>query len=483
MAHYSGTLGIFQIATGFVGFLANTAPRLDGFARDFKGCDTLLRGYSTRLHTLHKRLEAWVKLWCTDGVIQYDDDDHAYFWGEEGMKEINNKLRFIDENLEAVGQLLMKDSSQISSRHGEWTRIKNEGHRWQRVTTDIAWLKSKIMFAWFNRSALDNHFRELKDTVDDLLSGSETYYYAAQYTREKEYPITGDEQQMLLSRRDYMKGQSKQLTKLYTVCQQLGQSWSLILTSPDMDSSLTHVENEEDIKFQFAPSTEKCQNGILFTSFSEMQTQELQVWIAESLTQRVRNVPLIWSPPIDSLLQQKHGLQRQLKARRMAYRLAIVNTALGISMWSVLLWDTPWTIKLCSCRMRFAILNGPGDQIKSNITFTSMKSALFPEACHIKGDDITARRALLLGVALAELALGVRIMASLDSHSRPLFCLFDNDKNISKDQLLTKIGIEFNSTFKKVISYCFFYDSKIKNENRGFRPRDMLEFQKKVIEP
>jgi hypothetical protein len=96
--------------------------------------------------------------------------------------------------------------------------------------------------------------------------------------------------------------------------------------------------------------------------------------------------------------------------------MTLVNTALGLVNWSILLWNTPWTTGLCSCRIRYAYLDSRG---RANATFTAMQGGLFPRPRHIQGLDLRCPLALLVGVSLAELASEAPSKICLDPEIYP----------------------------------------------------------------
>src|SRR5207248_1139894 len=107
---------------------------------------------------------------------------------------------------------------------------------------------------------------------------------------------------------------------------------------------------------------------------------------------------------------------------------------------------------LCSCGLRYAILESEG---MWNVTFTTGGiNGHIPPQCHEA--SLNSRRALLLGVALAEIALSTAIGVFLNANQEPTFDI--NGQILTKRELLKKVLSATSESFRNAVYFCFYFD-------------------------
>jgi hypothetical protein len=234
-----------------------------------------------------------------------------------------------------------------------------------------------------------------------------------------------------------------------------------VLSAPDDEANILAINKQGDITMEFdvfrPESGSRLEDnlipvGILVLTYSDMH----QVPVAEIMEAVNYGVtlqkPIEWSTNLKAILSQgKAEYKRVLQRQGLDDRRTRADTALGLANWPVLLWHTRWTFGLCSCRIRYAFLDAMGS---GNATFTSMPCQLFREACHIVDMDLKGRRALLLGVSLAELALLTTIQVRRADYDRIIF-ITDGDQ-LSEAVLLERIKSVCCDDFKLAVQYCLF---------------------------
>ena len=107
-----------------------------------------------------------------------------------------------------------------------------------------------------------------------------------------------------------------------------------------------------------------------------------------------------------------------------------------------------------------------------------MRGTIIRNPCHIRDVRLKERRALLLGVSLAEMALAQPVHVELGPEDQPEFRI--TDRTIPKSQLLNLL--KSSPDFMRAVRFCLSYDAKMASEGFIFRPRDMLLFKENVLD-
>jgi hypothetical protein len=488
-------LGYIGTTAGLIGFLVSTVTRLEKFGRDYKDCGPQLGWYRSKLKTIEWTLIAWKRLWCHEGQRPYLLEDYVHFWGRSGYEEMETKWRLIEEEIQAVGLLLYsgwekKLSVNSCDKRAIWQQramLKQQlMDSDKQFVPSLTWLQ-KICFASYKGANLEERTKRLKDKVDDLKEFSRLAYWNAQYTLDVDSPVTQAELNNLLQRKRWFDEQADYLNQLYLSCQQSSHIWSLVLSAPDDEANLSLIDDQRDVTIDFDVFRSKtglgdgdrlAAAGILSLSCFQMQQMPIVKIIQDLNEYDALQIPVQWSTDLKEILSQgKAEYQRLLQRYGLDHRRTRADTAVGLVNWTVLLWRTRWTLGLCSCRIRYAFLDAMGN---GNATFTSMPCQLFPGICHVVDNGFKARRSLLLGVSLAELALSTPIEIMREESAQLVFVM--NEDVISESELLDRVKSTCCNDFKLAIQYCFFYDKKAPDTDYLLPAKDAALFQENVLD-
>jgi hypothetical protein len=362
------------------------------------------------------------------GLRPYSDEEYEYFWGIEDFKEMEEKFRSIKIEIDDIGLLLYSGFEPRLSNDVQEPTAEN-WQRWQEKLESLStsrkkfnpkpnWI-SKVCFASFRGANLEERTKRLKDKIDDLREFSTTAYWYAQTLDDK--PVTEGELVRLLDRKQWIDELSNTLTQLYRDCGIADEIWSLVLSAPDEEGGLLSIDDQADILIEFDvfQVNQAKRNfepvGIIPLRCSELRQRTLRELLSEAHRSTQLIIPKRWSQTIKELLVT--GLSQTLPQSGMDPRITHTTTALRLVNWTILLWHTPWTFDACTCRIRCVCLDLQGE--KWSATITAMPSSLLGPPCHDLA--LANRRALLLGISLAELALGKKITVTFDSAGEPIF--------------------------------------------------------------
>lgn len=117
----------------------------------------------------------------------------------------------------------------------------------------------------------------------------------------------------------------------------------------------------------------------------------------------------------------------------------------GLGYWMVLLWNTPWSCDICTCGIRCAYMTNAC----TRHSFSYPRRHWRPE-CH--SSELAENRFVLLGVALAEIALGLPISVILQQEGTSYRV---GEELLSRKRLLAMLRERFGrNTITKAVSYC-----------------------------
>jgi hypothetical protein len=220
----------------------------------------------------------------------------------------------------------------------------------------------------------------------------------------------------------FVDGVSEHGNELYKATQEESKvlRWALALRIPDKDGDPELWAQVSDITAQFsvrfrASEDQPAPCVVSIRHFidepvtgSDLEAKVVKVVLADLTTgSQHSNTPVAFSydpiPNARTRPLKNYFLQSTLAARSRSsfYHHKKLRIALGLANWIILYWNTKWTDRLCSCKIRILKYNDTGDQ-----------PILDPRARHASGcqhcDQDECRvgeKLLLLGVTLAEIAL------------------------------------------------------------------------------
>jgi hypothetical protein len=160
-----------------------------------------------------------------------------------------------------------------------------------------------------------------------------------------------------------------------------------------------------------------------------------------------------------------------LRRREEEFKQQLARAAIGLVNWTMLLWTTPWTDGICSCHLRF---------IKS-ATITATATFTPATACSKTTHNHLPNKALLMGVALSELALRQPIIVNLDVAGRTA-TFSRNGDIVDEMKLLQDLRMGPGPGYRSAVSHCFEYSRQLaRGSGEGFRPSDIIVFKENII--
>ena len=471
-------IGYVGTAAGLLGFLVSTVTRLEQFGRDFRGCRDKLRWCNTQIRTCMLHLEVWKEAWCEQGR-PYPDADYVYFLGADNFEEMKTKISLVHLEINQIGLLLyskdleraeQRDVSLITNNH--WERWQTRLDRLQGVQRvfqpDSTWLQ-KICFASFRGMNLEERMKRLKDEIADLKDFSRMACWRAQFRSEVNKDITQADLMRILDRKARFNDLTDHLQALYRQCVMWG-TWSVVLSPPDEEGGPMSLEHTHDVLIEFDVSRKAVQPkdiGIVPFRWSQVRDMPVAEYISLLDTATGLVIPSSRSRFLRSTLT---GLNTRVR------RSAVARTALGLVNWTILLWHTPWTDSVCTCRIRFVDLDIAGGRQAATLTPFSVDNSRAAIQCDCH--TLFERKALLLGVSLAELALGDSIGVVLSSRG-PLFQV--NAHQLSMQQLLRRID-QRSPGFMPAVRFCLYYDAKLQSGECTFSAEHVILFKEQVLD-
>ncbi|EEU44950.1 uncharacterized protein NECHADRAFT_85207 [Fusarium vanettenii 77-13-4] len=470
IASMAEILSIVSAAAGLLSFAVATLPKLDQFRRDFNGTDLRKEWYRTQMDSVHMKLEIWRELWCSQ---TYTLQDYEYFWGTQGYESMRTKIRLIEAELIAIGKLLERkvDWALEVEMDIKWSETRNRlktNEATQMVETHAS-LRKRFTFALFRGAELEERIKRLQDKVKDLESFSQERFHAIQLSLPQGETLKDTTLHRLLARRDWMDEQEITLKYLYSLStEHADMGWSLVLAVPGEDMSL-----DDDAGLWTTFDIQRCpgsRRDLGLASFYSTGRRAACLWFLEDLRRR--------RSPRDPLRRDPYLSSRFAEPRRRddELRVALSEAAIGIVNWTMLLWGTPWTDGVCTCGLRFVTATLSNGSTQMAVTFQRRMRCDKDQFGHT--GTIRARKALLLGISLAEFALTQPIKVKMGENGEPLFCTGGN-WGPEKD-LLDDVAARAGRPYREAVWYCFKYDRDLIN-NRDFRPHHFLLFQEHVV--
>lgn len=149
------------------------------------------------------------------------------------------------------------------------------------------------------------------------------------------------------------------------------------------------------------------------------------------------------------------------------------QTALALAHWTVLAWRTKWVEKLCSYGVRHTLVRNN----ESSIAFRAVE----PHPCFSPGLD--SRKHLLLGIVLAELAIGCPISVTIEGENL-LFYIFEHGlhQTIDLTKLMMSLRRSTSNRYQTAVIFCLEWDER-KERRDVFRAEDLWRYNQRVLEP
>ncbi|KAI8714861.1 hypothetical protein NCS52_01207000 [Fusarium sp. LHS14.1] len=469
-------VSIVSAAAGLLSFAVATLPKLDQFRRDFNGTDLRKEWYQTQLDSVHMKLEIWRELWCGQ---TYTLQDYEYFWGTEGYESLRTKIRLIEAELIAIGRLLERkmDWALEIEMGTKWSETRNrlKTKEATRMIETHASLRKRFTFALFRGAELEERIKRLQDKVKDLDSFSQEKFHTTQLSFPQNETLNDTTLHRLLTRRGWMDEQDATLKYLYSLStNHTDMGWPLVLAVPGQDMSL---DDDDGLWTTF--DIQRCPGSRRDLGLASFHSVGLDAdcsgldaaltWFKALARRRSPRDPLRRDPYLCSRFAEPRRRDDDL-------RVALSEAAIGVVNWTILLWGTPWTEGICTCGLRFVTATLSNGSTQMAVTFQRRIRCDKDQFGHT--GTIRARKALLLGISLAEFALTQPIKAKMGENGEPMFCTRGN-WGPEKD-LLDDVAARAGRPYREAVWYCLKYDRDLMN-HRDFRPHHFLLFQEHVV--
>lgn len=162
-------------------------------------------------------------------------------------------------------------------------------------------------------------------------------------------------------------------------------------------------------------------------------------------------------------------------AKGKSFDIERAELAYGLAYWLVLLWNTPWSLGLCSCGIRgtYLVQSGTRHAFKAHID-----SAHWDPPCY-QDDKMVNHKLLLLGTTLAEIALTEPISISSVESGSVQFIF--QEQMITKTRLIDTLRKKCGrDNITKAVRYCLDLDNEPEND---LRPENLEDFQQNILLP
>ncbi|KAI9698247.1 MAG: hypothetical protein M1820_007517 [Bogoriella megaspora] len=528
-------LGAVGTTAGLLGFLCTTIKNLDETSEVFQECQTELLHYKFELQYCEKLLRNWVTVWCKD------DRDNIYpletlecFWSAGGFSEICERIECIRREVHATLRLLGRKyryqndlDSEQPRQPPPLRRRKQHNHpdrnNWDQTISEFnnglsslddvirraepfpPSIAYKIAFALYGNRRFKKKIKRLRHITIALREYSQSLFW--EFEQDSTGNIRRDVTQDMLQKRNETRIElqllSTLLRRLYEAHDARWNQSALVLRPPDMQGDVRGVKNRSGITFDCMvgesselgpesvrhimriattdfnssdlPSVEMLQYSYIYNQPSA--TEQLTITASQSLKDDLlRNFETLWIPSPDVRKPRRCSLQQR------------INIAKSVVNWTIILWNSPWTACICSCRIK--LLATDNGHILPILHTVSQHNHCIHEqrSSHIYSTDfetnfftVDNRRLLLLGVILAEIAVKQAILVSVSLDLNLSFELTDGTI-LDIDCLLQEVrSISGSFEFREAVRACFNFDKRYLA--RPLLPQDLDRYYTTILKP
>lgn len=480
-------------------FISSALPTLIRQKDEIVQCRTRLNTYIYRLRDHQMHMTGWRYIWY--GEHGFADELYVHCWGEAGYSEMQSRLmqiRDLIESLELHLKLSDEHEQLTSTEYRQWSEIfENLKMKRHKSATGPGSLE-RVAFALVKNTKLQEELDRLKTLVEGL----DTYSRRMLRVQQKSNPekhVTNEELQTLDNAFTLEKGLSKFATDLFTFHSDSNHvhEWDLELRLPDTDgdAALPEITDIASLSIDFLLQC-KCLGEIDMARRFRVEYRTRYhsqdndpPWLAgEYMIDQIRSCSsgphfhgnFEFDKPCRSL-EHPYTQDRSLKmifgegeARgimRKAFDHDRISIALALVNWVILLYNTPWTFAPCTCKIRRIQLQN----LEERYVFASKLDTHSGPPCF--GEDLSNRKLVLLGIALAELALATSLTVS-KGDKEVIFS--KNDKKISRAEILQELRRSKGPTgITEAVRYCL----NTSETPADFRAERLREYAEKILEP
>lgn len=463
-------------------------------------CRNVLNRYIYRLRDHLLYMKGWRYTWY--GEHGFADELYIHCWGEAGYSEMKGRLmeiRDLTESLKAHLKLSNEHEQLSPTEYRQWSGIfENLEMEPDRTPTQPGSLE-RVAFALVNNAKIEEKLDQLKTLVEGIATCSGRLLRDQQKSNP-EKNVTNEELRTLDNAFTLEKGLSKFATDLFKFHSDLNQvhEWNLELRLPDADgdAALPEIKDIATLSIDFLLQC-KClckfdmarRFRVEYRTNNHSQGNDPPSLAGKSMIDQIRNCSsgphfheeFEFDIPYRSLEHPFYTQDRSLKTilregeargiMRKAFDHDRASIALALVNWVILLYNTPWTSAPCTCKIRPM----QPQSLQERYVFVSELDTHSGPACF--GEDLRNRKLVLLGTALAELALETSLTVS-GGDEEVIFS--KNDKRLSRAEILQDVlRLRGPIGITEAVRYCL-NTSETPGDIRAERLR---EYAENILEP
>ena len=496
----SMAIGIIGFSLGVVGFVVTTVSKIEEKTREYQEYTARVSAHYLTLIVCQTDLDLWCTIW---GGRQ--DAFYEHLWGQAGYievktrqseilrlaQEIENTLDLSDPALKAEREELFASGLDLL----EWksTLRALNPNIGPRANSSVS---RRLGFLLYRNNILQERIARLKEMTAQLSSRTQRLLRLRRYPYVDKAPERGEIDNIIRLKK-FVDGVSEHGNELYKATQEESKAlrWALALRIPDKDGDPELWAQVSDITAQFSvrfrtsdDQTAPCVVSIRHfidepVTESDLEAEVVKVVLADLTTgSRRSNTPAAFSydslPNARTRPLKNYFLQPTLAARSSSsfYHHKKLRIALGLANWIILYWNTKWTERLCSCKIRILKYDDKGDQ-----------PILDPRARHVaacqrydQDECRVGEKLLLLGVTLAEIALlaPINIDGREPEANNLKFILRNEQISLARLQVEIRDIVGFKGLLR-AIQFCFETWSQLTQ----FGPELIKLFTEEVLAP
>lgn len=456
-------IGYVGVGMGVINFFFSTVSNIVRFYDELNLVNTRLNDHRAEFYLAELRLEAWINTWCRS-PHRMRQEDYQYFWGEKGFQHVEDRFNEIVLAMDEIGRTLYSIDF-FDQPPGQARLTKFDWQSWEEqlrqrsgnTRADPKWFR-RLAFTLGHMAILEERLARLNRCTSQLIQLSDKSLKRRGF-RRVEGEITHATLTQILDHQSRFNEYGGILTNLHNFITNVDDAWSLVLRSPEPGIMLDSGEKHLQTKVEFDVRINRKNVGIVTFRPAEYRARYTQPrdWYQAEVA---------GCPPCQGRSEQP---LRTLFERRPLSTFGFEDIAWGLANWTLLLWETPWMDGICTCQIRIVMFD-----YNPLATFTASPQCQKDQISHLN------RRALLLGVSLAELAIKRPIVVRVSSNGTVVFV--DGRVQISEDDLLNAVAAgRKRVAFKRAVEYCFWYDKELQRVSRKFHPDDILHFEEGVL--
>lgn len=398
--------GAVGTTAGVISFLVSTVEILNKKFHDFNEGTDHLNHYRQRMIMIKEVLQNWRRIWHNKYQNPFPDTTYTLFWGSTGFEEVKRMILCIERENESIINFLYckaEDSPKISNQD-EWGQIliQLSSGRTSRPCED-GWLK-KLVYALFQGSLLKERIDRLKEEVELLVQYSRSrYWMLLDQDSDPNNWIKPEKLRRANELHTQLTGASEEMKRIYDT-EINSKNWRLVLGKPPPDETLRNLADGLEFWVEFVTQRSK-KYELITVKVDPAQSMDC-VEKANVRTISFEGIGIEMS--IKRLLREALTDVNLRKQKETTFGIVAIKLVKS----TVLLYEAPWTRRLCTCGILIAdTMDGEEDIC----TFREKSD----DACH---DSATSeQRFLHLAIALAELCLATTIRLTTTVNRQQLY--------------------------------------------------------------